>query len=50
MEIDCIVEGVECADELKALITLGRESAQGFYFSEPLLQTGVLAFIEKSKM
>jgi len=50
MELDCIVEGVECVDELKALMTLGCESAQGFYFSEPLLQADVLAFIEKSKM
>jgi diguanylate cyclase (GGDEF)-like protein/PAS domain S-box-containing protein len=36
LEMDVIAEGIETADQLERLRTLGCEFGQGFYFSEPV--------------
>ena len=46
MGLGCVVEGVETADELKALLGLGGHEVQGYYYSKPLPESEVAAFLD----
>ena len=47
MNLAVTAEGVESALELKHLHELGCESAQGFYFAEPMEESALLAFLHE---
>lgn len=46
MQLDCIVEGVESAQELSALESLGAKLVQGYYFAKPMPAQQTLAWLE----
>ena len=43
-----IAEGVETPEQVKKLSALGIEMLQGYYFSKPLEESHVAAYIERS--
>ncbi|MEH3023028.1 MAG: EAL domain-containing protein [Pseudomonas oryzihabitans] len=46
MELECIVEGVETADELGALKNLGCARAQGYLFAKPMRASEIRGWLE----
>lgn len=48
MGIGCILEGVETADELKAIESLGGQFVQGYFYSKPLPECEITEFIEET--
>ena len=40
MDLGCVIEGVETAEELAALLHLGGFEVQGYYYSRPLPESG----------
>ncbi|PVZ19607.1 MULTISPECIES: bifunctional diguanylate cyclase/phosphodiesterase [unclassified Pseudomonas] len=46
MQLDCIVEGVESAQELSALESLGAKLVQGYYFAKPMPAQQTLEWLE----
>lgn len=50
MQLECIVEGVETADELGALKTLGCTLAQGYLFSRPMRAGDISAWLEGEQL
>lgn len=46
MEIGCIIEGVETIEELDALRDMGARYIQGYYYSRPLDEAALLAFLD----
>jgi diguanylate cyclase (GGDEF)-like protein len=45
MGIGCVVEGIETAEQLDVVHQLGATTIQGYFFSRPLPQTSVNAFL-----
>ncbi|MDD1508945.1 EAL domain-containing protein [Pseudomonas sp. CNPSo 3701] len=50
MQLECIVEGVETAEELDALKTLGCAWAQGYLFSKPMPASEIGAWLEGEQL
>ena len=50
MEIGCIVEGVETSEELDALTTLGGVLVQGYFYSAPVPEAEIAAFLPDADM
>jgi len=48
MKVDCIVEGVETKEEMATLRKLGGELVQGFYYSRPISDSEIPAFLAQS--
>lgn len=48
LKMTTIAEGVEGLAEARALLEMGCESAQGYYFAKPLAERDLLAILEKS--
>ena len=48
MDIGCILEGVETAEELTAIESLGGQFIQGYFYSKPLLESELAEFIEET--
>jgi len=46
MQLECIVEGVETAEELGALRNLGCTRAQGYLFAKPMRASDIRAWLE----
>ncbi|WP_248799866.1 putative bifunctional diguanylate cyclase/phosphodiesterase [Pseudomonas sp. MWU13-2105] len=49
MELECVIEGVETEDELKALRSLGCTQVQGFFFSRPVAFADTLAWLAQAE-
>jgi predicted signal transduction protein with EAL and GGDEF domain len=49
LKIECIVEGVETLGQLSILESMGCESIQGYYFSEPLSGLDALGFLNAER-
>ncbi|MEF9673383.1 putative bifunctional diguanylate cyclase/phosphodiesterase [Pseudomonas sp. MWU13-2100] len=49
MELECVVEGVETLDELKALRSLGCTQVQGFFFSPPVAFADTLVWLAQAE-
>ena len=47
MQIQCVLEGVENADELHCIQSMGAELAQGYYFSQPVPEVMSHALLAK---
>lgn len=45
IEVTCVAEGVECADQVDALASVGCTVAQGYYFSRPIPESDVAAYL-----
>lgn len=45
MGLGCVIEGVETADELSALVRLGGFEFQGYYYSPPMPESKLAAFL-----
>ena len=45
MELACVIEGVETAEELAALLHLGGFEIQGYYYSRPLPESELAAYL-----
>ncbi|MCB1543690.1 MAG: EAL domain-containing protein, partial [Rhodoblastus sp.] len=45
LNFDCVIEGVESAEQLALLRSFGCNLAQGYLFSQPLPEDEVLPFI-----
>jgi EAL domain-containing protein (putative c-di-GMP-specific phosphodiesterase class I) len=39
LELSVIVEGVETEEELEAVLRLGGDEIQGYYFAKPMMQS-----------
>lgn len=50
MQLECIVEGVETADELGALKKLGCTWAQGYLFAKPMPACDIRAWLEGERL
>jgi len=50
MQLECIVEGVETADELGTLKNLGCTLAQGYLFSRPMRASEINAWLEGEQL
>lgn len=48
MGIGCILEGVETADELKAIESLGGQFVQGYFYSKPMPESEIAEFIDET--
>lgn len=48
MDVGCIIEGVETADELSAIESLGGQFVQGYFYSQPLAEHEIAEFIEET--
>lgn len=48
MGVGCILEGVETAEELKAIESLGGQFVQGYFYSKPLPESEIAEFIEET--
>ena len=46
MGLDCVVEGVETQEELAALRSLGGTMVQGYYYSPPIIESQILAYLD----
>jgi predicted signal transduction protein with EAL and GGDEF domain len=46
MGLGCVIEGVETADELNTLVRLGGFEIQGYYYSPPLPESELTAFLD----
>lgn len=46
MELGCVIEGVETEQELKALLQLGGFEIQGYYYSPPLPELELAAYLD----
>ena len=46
MELGCVIEGVETAEELAALMHLGGFEIQGYYYSQPLPESELAAYLD----
>ena len=46
LDIECIVEGVENAEQLRVLSALGCEAYQGYFFSRPVPMDGLIDWID----
>lgn len=44
MQIGCVIEGIETAEELAVVRELGGELVQGYYYSKPLEESDALSF------
>ncbi|SDC57275.1 putative bifunctional diguanylate cyclase/phosphodiesterase [Paraburkholderia lycopersici] len=49
MALDCVIEGVETAAELKTVAALGATLVQGYYCSRPMDAPAVAAFLKKEE-
>jgi diguanylate cyclase (GGDEF)-like protein len=47
MKIDCIAEGVETVEQFEALLDLGCQGFQGYYFSKPLPKNDLVHWLSK---
>ena len=47
MNLNCIIEGVETKEELAALRQLGAQMAQGYFYSPPIPESKIDAFLRK---
>lgn len=47
MELDCVIEGVETAEELEAVTRLGGVLAQGYFYSPPIPASETLNFLSR---
>lgn len=47
LKLDCVIEGVETADELDAIRELGCQLVQGYYYSKPLASDDVRTFLDR---
>lgn len=47
--IACVVEGVELAEQMQVLADIGCNIVQGFYFSRPIAESEVAAYLENSE-
>jgi len=50
MGLECVVEGVETEEELKALRSLGEMQVQGFFFSRPIAFADTLVWLEQAEV
>lgn len=48
MGIGCILEGVETADELEAIQSLGGQFVQGYFYSKPMQESETAKFIDET--
>ena len=48
MGLEVVSEGVETKEQLDAMIEIGIENIQGFYFSKPLPENEFLEFLRKN--
>ena len=48
MGLDCIIEGVETAEEMNALLSLGCRTVQGYLFSRPMTFDDTLVWLQKA--
>ncbi len=46
MGLGCVIEGVETSEELAALLHLGGFEVQGYYYSPPLPEVEITAFLD----
>ena len=46
MGLGCVIEGVETAEELAALLYLGGFEIQGYYYSRPLPESELAAYLD----
>lgn len=46
-DISCVAEGIDNQDKFDKLVSLGLQSFQGYYLSEPVPEEVLSAFIEK---
>ena len=46
MGLGCVIEGVETAEELAALLYLGGFEIQGYYYSPPLPEAELAAYLD----
>lgn len=49
LETYVVIEGVQEAEQIKLLKSMGADSIQGYYYSEPLKPSDFMAFITKNK-
>jgi predicted signal transduction protein with EAL and GGDEF domain len=47
MGLDCVIEGVETSEELAALRKLGGLLVQGYFYSPPIIDEEVAAFVDR---
>ncbi|MCU1739050.1 MULTISPECIES: putative bifunctional diguanylate cyclase/phosphodiesterase [Pseudomonas] len=50
MELECVVEGIETREELKALCSLGCMQVQGFLFSRPVAFADTLVWLAQAEV
>ena len=50
LKLTCIVEGMETADQVKLLRTLGCKTMQGYLFGKPMPAAEVLGFINAANL
>ena len=48
MELEIVSEGVETKEQKDAIVALGIEYIQGYYFSKPLPKEEFLQFVERA--
>ncbi|RYE97533.1 MAG: EAL domain-containing protein, partial [Oxalobacteraceae bacterium] len=48
LKLGCVVEGVETAEQVVLLSTLGCTAMQGYFFHKPMPEAEVLAFLDRS--
>lgn len=49
MGLGCVIEGVETAEELAALLQLGGFEIQGYYYSRPLPESELAAYLDAER-
>lgn len=50
LKFDCVVEGVETAEQVDIIGSLGCSTMQGYFFAKPMPQGDVVAFIRNFRM
>lgn len=50
LELECVVEGAETAEELETLRALGARNVQGFFYGEPMASSEIPAFLARGTM
>lgn len=47
MGFDCVIEGVETADEMATLKDLGSLMVQDYYYSPPISEVEIIGFLDR---
>jgi EAL domain-containing protein (putative c-di-GMP-specific phosphodiesterase class I) len=50
LKFDCVVEGVETAEQVEIVGRLGCSTMQGYFFSKPMPQDEVLPYIASFRL